>query len=157
VNALSIRDASVQDLDTIEQLEHAIFSHPWSRGMLASELSGEQRRIALIAFEGDEPRGFAFCWRVEDELHLVNLGVVDAVRGQGVAQAILDHILAHPRAQGARIVTLEVRMGNQAAKRFYLRNGFLEIALRPEYYPDTGEDAVIMLKTLDLPEGEDSE
>ncbi len=157
MSTLHIRDAQFLDLDTIEALEREIFPQPWSRGMLADELSRDPRRIALLASDSNRPLGFAFCWRVEDELHLINLGVLPDCRRRGVAQAILDHLLAHSRAQGAAIVTLEVRANNEPARRFYRRNGFLELALRPEYYPDTREDAVVMLKTLAEGSGEDPE
>lgn len=158
MSRLHIRDAGIADLDAVEALEHQIFPQPWSRGMLADELSGDARRIALLAELDAQPVGFAFCWRVEEELHLINLGVIPTQRRRGVAQAILDHLLEHPRAEGTAIVTLEVRATNEPAKRFYLHNGFLEIALRREYYPDTREDAVIMLKSMIPPaEGEDPE
>jgi ribosomal-protein-alanine N-acetyltransferase len=157
LNALAIREAVAFDLDTVELLEQAIFPHPWSRGMLADELRGDPQRISLLALEGDVPVGFAFCWRVVDELHLINLGVLPSHRRRGVAGAIFEALLAHPRAEGAAIVTLEVRATNLAAQRFYQRNGFREIAMRPRYYPDTREDALIMLKSLTSPMGEDPE
>lgn len=157
MNPLSIREARPSDLAAVELLEHAIFPHPWTRGMLVEELRDDPQRIALLALEAETPVGFAFCWRVADELHLINLGVLPDHRRRGVAQAIFDGILAHPRAAGAAIVTLEVRSTNLAAQRFYQKNGFREIALRPRYYPDTREDAVIMLMALPAPRGEDPE
>lgn len=156
MSPFQIRSAGPDDLDAVEALERGIFPNPWSRGMLTEELRSDEQRIALIALEGELPIGFAFCWRVVDELHLINLGVLPSHRRRGVAQAILDHLLAHPRARDASIVTLEVRASNLAAQRFYQQNGFLEVALRPRYYPDTKEDAMIMLKTLDSPLGQDS-
>ena len=52
-------------------------------------------------------------------------------------------------------MTLEVRMGNLAAREFYRCEGFAEVAIRPRYYPDNQEDAVVMLKTLDPGIGEE--
>jgi ribosomal-protein-alanine N-acetyltransferase len=155
LSSVDIREAGQDDLDAIEALEREIFPSPWSRGMLADELGDDPRRIPLLASLDGEPVGFAFCWRVEEELHLINLGVLPGHRRRGVAQAILDGLLVHPRARGARVVTLEVRSTNEAALRFYRKNDFLEIALRREYYPDTREDAVIMLRSLEPARGEE--
>jgi ribosomal-protein-alanine N-acetyltransferase len=46
------------------------------------------------------------------------------------------------------LITLEVREGNEAARALYRDFGFVEVALRPRYYPDTREDAMIMLREL---------
>jgi len=41
-------------------------------------------------------------------------------------------------------VLLEVREGNEGARRLYRLYGFREIGKRRGYYADTGEDAIIM-------------
>jgi ribosomal-protein-alanine N-acetyltransferase len=143
-----IREASPEDLSIVMALEKAIFPSPWTRAMLSAELAEDVFHIALLALEDETAVGFAFCWRIVDELHLVNLGVLREHRRSGCGQALLDAILTHRKAEGAAIVTLEVREANEAARAFYRHNGFNEIALRHRYYPDTGEDAVIMLKKL---------
>src|SRR5690606_22474845 len=45
---------------------------------------------------------------------------------------------------GASVATLEVRLSNQAARQLYIRFGFRPVGLRPHYYTDNGEDALIM-------------
>ncbi len=56
--------------------------------------------------------------------------------------------MADGQRAGLRLVTLEVRAGNAGAQNFYLRLGFREDGIRPGYYPDTGEDALIMTREL---------
>ena len=41
-------------------------------------------------------------------------------------------------------MTLEVRMGNMAAQQMYRNFGFVSSGIRRNYYPETGEDALIM-------------
>ena len=41
-------------------------------------------------------------------------------------------------------MTLEVRESNEPAKALYRRFGFEEEGVRPRYYAETGEDAIIM-------------
>lgn len=151
MEGLSIRRAGPEDLQFLQSLEYSIFPYPWSREMIEAEIHPDPGRIALLALKNEVAVGFAFCWRVNDELHLVNLGVERSHRRQGVAQALLEAILRQKEADGATIMTLEVRQSNQAALDFYTRNSFRSVALRPRYYPDTGEDAVMMLKALTLP------
>ena len=45
---------------------------------------------------------------------------------------------------GARVATLEVRLSNEAARLLYGRFGFRPVGVRPRYYSDNGEDALIM-------------
>jgi ribosomal-protein-alanine N-acetyltransferase len=148
MSGLEIRPATSSDLSTIRSMEASIFPTPWSEEMIAAELSGDPLRIALLALRGETPIGYIFCWCVADELHVVNLGVMETERRKGYGQVLLEAVLAHPRAKEASMVTLEVRVENEPARAFYRRNGFKEIALRRHYYPDTGEDAVVMLKNL---------
>ncbi len=42
------------------------------------------------------------------------------------------------------LMTLEVRVSNVAAITLYERMGFLEAGIRPKYYTDNQEDALIM-------------
>ena len=60
---------------------------------------------------------------------------------------------AYPGAAepAVREVTLEVRLSNVPARRLYEKYGFRPVGLRPNYYSDNGEDALIM--TTDQLEG----
>jgi ribosomal-protein-alanine N-acetyltransferase len=42
------------------------------------------------------------------------------------------------------VATLEVRLSNDAARQLYARFGFRPVGIRPRYYSDNGEDALIM-------------
>ena len=48
------------------------------------------------------------------------------------------------RDLGARVATLEVRLSNGPARALYQRFGFRPVGIRPRYYSDNGEDALIM-------------
>ena len=149
--SVRIRPAVLGDLDALVELERAAFADPWSRESLRTELAGDSRRMPLVACDGDEVVGVALIWVVADEMHLVSLAVHPARRREGIAQALLDHALASDAGRRAAIMTLEVRAGNEGAIALYRRNGFVDVALRPHYYPDTDEDALVMVKPLDSP------
>jgi ribosomal-protein-alanine N-acetyltransferase len=145
---LEFRDAQPADLDAILAIERASFPIPWSPETLIPELVQDGRRQPLIAQLDGEPVAFALVWVIADERHLVNFAVHPDRRREGIGREMLAAVLDRARVEGARIVTLEVRATNEAALELYRGFGFIEVALRPRYYPDTREDAVIML--LDL-------
>jgi ribosomal-protein-alanine N-acetyltransferase len=47
-------------------------------------------------------------------------------------------------ALGVTDLTLEVRAGNTPAKLLYRRFGFAPVGIRRNYYPETGEDGIVM-------------
>jgi len=51
-------------------------------------------------------------------------------------------------AKGCCAAYLEVRSANIAAERLYRKLGFEVIGKRINYYAETGEDALVMTKTL---------
>lgn len=135
-------------LDQIVALEQRSFSDPWTRNMFWMELTvggGTYSRGALV---GDRVIGYLFAVLVEDEAHLGNLAVDPGYRRQGVAQRLLDDLIAASRGQGGCLVTLEVRESNAEARKFYARNGFIDVAIRKSYYRSPVEDAIVMLFTL---------
>jgi ribosomal-protein-alanine N-acetyltransferase len=85
---------------------------------------------------------------VADEVHLLAIATHPDHRRRGVAARLLDHLLAVARAHTARIVTLEVRRTNAPAIALYERRGFKRVGVRPAYYQEDNEDAVVM--TLEL-------
>jgi ribosomal-protein-alanine N-acetyltransferase len=147
--SLQFRRGGPGDLDGILEIERASFPVPWTEAGVVPELEDDGRHLPLVVFSDDEMVAFALIWIVADELHLVNFAVSPSRRREGIGQALLDEVLARARDRGTKIVTLEVRDGNDAARELYRASGFVEVALRPDYYPDTREDAVIMVKMLD--------
>jgi ribosomal-protein-alanine N-acetyltransferase len=91
---------------------------------------------------------FGNYWLVADEVHLLNIATHPQARRAGHASRLLAHIVALGRRRGCRLVTLEVRRSNAAAQRLYRRFGFRPVGVRPNYYAEDQEDAIVML--LDL-------
>ena len=146
---LEFRAAGPGDLEAILAIEQASFSIPWTRIALDPELEPDGRHQPVIALIDGKAVGFALVWVIADERHLVNFAVDPSFRRQGIGRQMLEGVIGRARDEGATMVTLEVRATNEAARGLYREAGFMEIALRPRYYPDTLEDAVIMLLPLD--------
>jgi ribosomal-protein-alanine N-acetyltransferase len=83
-------------------------------------------------------------WLMVDEAHITTFAVDPGWRRQGVGEALLLALLDLAQARHAREATLEVRLSNLPARRLYEKYGFRPVGLRPHYYSDNGEDALIM-------------
>ena len=81
---------------------------------------------------------------VHDELHVLNVAVASEERRRGVARALLEEMTERGRLGGAVLATLEVRRSNRPAIRLYESLGYRQVGVRPNYYVDEGEDAIVM-------------
>ncbi len=136
-------------LDAVLAIERRSFGAPWTRGMFEQEVAEHAFARPFVALDGGCVVGFAVSWFLADEAHLLNVAVDPGVRRRGIGRALVDHVLARARAEGRRLVTLEVRPGNAPARALYEALGFRAVARRRGYYTDTGEDAIVMVRRLD--------
>ena len=79
-----------------------------------------------------------------DEGEILNLGVATPQRRGGVGRALVERLLEELRDRGVRVVYLEVRESNAAARRLYESLGFAAVGRRARYYRRPVEDAVIL-------------
>lgn len=147
-SAPSLRRMAAPDLPRVMEIERAAFKHPWSAELFGRELEHDWSTI-LLAEEpspaGPRTLGFIIFWLVHDEIHILNVATDPAVRRRGVAWTLIAECIGQGRAKGARLATLEVRRSNVAAIRLYEKFGFRSVGVRPNYYSDEGEDAIVML------------
>jgi ribosomal-protein-alanine N-acetyltransferase len=148
---LSFRRMREADLPRVMEIERAAFSHPWSEDLVRRELSHEFSTV-LLATEppasGEGVLGFAIVWLVHDELHVLNVAVAPEARRRGVARALLAELEGRAVDDGAAKATLEVRRSNAPAIALYRSLGYVEVGVRPRYYAEDGEDAILMDKDL---------
>ncbi len=88
--------------------------------------------------------GFVGTWYMVDEAHIVAIGVRTEHRGKGVGELLLISAIEQALELDARVVTLEVRVSNSAARNLYKKFGMTEQGVRKGYYTDNREDALIM-------------
>ncbi|MGD9694742.1 MAG: ribosomal protein S18-alanine N-acetyltransferase [Thermoleophilia bacterium] len=133
----------VGDVPQVVEIERATSATPWTRAMFLSEL-GRPGTLDLVADRGGDVLGYIMVSRYADVWHILNLCVRDAHRDQGHGGRLLDELFERAGHRGHLGFTLEVRVSNAPAIHLYRRKGFLEHGIRPRYYSDNGEDAIIM-------------
>ena len=140
-----IRRMETADLDLLADLEKRCFSIPWSRDMIADELSNDRALYLVAEWEG-KLLGYAGSWVIFDEGHITNVAVDPQARRQGVGRHLLGALLEGLAGAGVTAATLEVRRGNTAAISLYKSFGFSVEGVRRGYYQDNNEDALVMWK-----------
>lgn len=98
---------------------------------------------AVLAPPSAQVIGFAVVLCFADEWEIENVAIDPAFRRQGAASTLLDDLLSRATSEGVESVCLEVRESNLAARNLYLKWGFQEVGVRPEYYRNPEEDAVL--------------
>jgi ribosomal-protein-alanine N-acetyltransferase len=136
-----VRRLAYSDLPSVISVERRSFPTPWSLAMFVLELS-KPSGICLAASVDDELAGYVVCSRYDQVWHLMNVAVSPDHRAKGVAGALMRRLFEEGR--GKLPFTLEVRVSNQRAIGMYEYFGFRSAGVRPRYYHDNGEDALIM-------------
>ncbi len=95
-----------------------------------------------VSHETDTLIGYAGGWIVDGEVQILKVASSPDHRQQGIARALIERVASDARDLGAREMSLEVRVSNTGAHRFYERLGLGNIGTRPRYYSDK-EDAFI--------------
>ncbi len=146
---LHIRRMQLSDIDAVMDIEPEAFgTHHWTRNNFLREM--ENGIATYLVVERDAlVVGYIGVWIVIDEMHIVTLAVAPSCRRQGIAEALLLSVLDLAQKHNIRGVTLEVRLSNLAAQNLYRKYSFHRQGLRPNYYEDNKE-AALLLWTEDL-------
>jgi len=151
--SVRIRPLVYPDLPQVIAIERRVFPTPWSLAMFVLERS-KQSGVCLAAVldseldsqHGRRLVGYLICSRYEQVWHVMNVAVDVENQRSGIASALLAELYAQVDGENARF-TLEVRRSNHAAIHLYEREGFRVAGVRPRYYQDNGEDALVMWRT----------
>ncbi len=146
---LLIRRMEEKDIPQVYAIDVASSALPWSELSLRFELNQNPAArlwVAGIMDETGEERvvGLLVLWVIMDEVHIANIAVHPDFRRRHIGQRLLAKGLLAASEEGARSAFLEVRRGNLAAQSLYRQFGFVETGIRPRYYRDNSEDAVLM-------------
>lgn len=153
-----IEPMRVRDVGGVLEVEKLSFTTPWSRAAFMSELLNNERAYYLVAkdttrrgplpWSAGQVIGYIGVWIIFEEGHITNVAVHPDYRSQGIGRRLMETMIAVCVAKGVTRMTLEVRQSNIIAQRLYRDLGFVSAGVRPGYYQDNNEDALIMWKEL---------
>ena len=141
---LEVTEMTLADIPAVHRIERASFPTPWPSYAFRHELETNRLARYLVVRAGSEIVAYAGVWLMVDEAHVTTFAVAPHWRSRGIGGRLLMAVLRQATEMGAGVSTLEVRLSNLAARRLYEKYGFRPVGLRPRYYSDNGEDALIM-------------
>ena len=140
---ITVRGMKEADLEDILEMERECFATPWSRESFEMEFKNKFARYVVAEIDG-KVVGYGGLWLIIDEAHITNIAVREEYRKMDVGSHILSGLVAISLKRDIKSMTLEVRASNVAAIRLYEKYDFKEAGIRPKYYSDNNEDAIIM-------------
>ncbi len=133
----------------VAALEKICFSMPWSEASVRSELTNPLSAW-VVAVEDGCVIGYIGSQSVMGEADMMNVAVLPAQRRKGIAEKLVQALVATLARNGVHCLTLEVRASNEPAKALYEKLGFVSVGRRPNYYRNPREDALILRKEWQL-------
>lgn len=140
---MRLRPLTSEDLPRVLGIERSSFADPWSEALFRQELARDDR-VWLVAEVDGEVVGYAGLMIVGNDADLMDLAVASGHRGAGLSRALLWAVAREAAGRGVERLTLEVRPSNIEALGLYASCGFDTVGRRIGYYPETGEDALVM-------------
>ena len=141
---LSIGPMTILDLPAVHEIERASFTTPWPSHAYRTELETNRLAQYVVVRAAGRVIAFAGMWLMVDEAHVTTFAVAPAWRRRHIGERLILALLDLAIGRGAREATLEVRLSNLPARRLYEKYGFRPVGIRPRYYSDDNEDALIM-------------
>ena len=146
------------DIPEVARLERMIFTDPWPEKVYRETfaIEGVEYVVAIDRPDRDEAGGgetivgAAGVRNIAGTGEITNVMVLPEYRQAGIATRMITDLLKRGRQLGAEEFTLEVRAGNETAIRLYEKLGFVSEGIRPKFYRNPEEDALIMWIRQDI-------
>ena len=147
---LRFRHMRLEDIEQVHAIDILSFPLPWSERSYRFEVTENQHSRTWVAEALDghgraRVVGMIVVWIILDEAHVATIAIQPDFRRMHIGQRLLALALEDAVQDGAKLAYLEVRRSNLGAQNMYHQFGFVVNGLRPKYYVDNGEDALLMM------------
>ncbi|MBO7218166.1 MAG: ribosomal protein S18-alanine N-acetyltransferase [Clostridia bacterium] len=139
-----IREYQKGDETAIAALEAECFSDPWSADAVIKS-AGSGIRF-FVFFEEGKILGYVGLQITLDEGYITNIAVTEKFRDRGIGKALLSHLDKLSEELSLSFISLEVRESNLSAIALYEKMGYSSDGIRPNFYENPRENAIIMTK-----------
>lgn len=137
----------------VMKIEAQVYPRPWSSALFLQEIVRRGDRVYLAARYESTVVGYGGLITSGLEAHITTIAVDPAYHRAGIGTKLMVGLLDAAIAGGGKTISLEVRRSNFAAQNMYEKFGFRPVGLRPGYYVETGEDAIVMwVDQVDTPD-----
>ena len=120
------------------------FKKPWT----------EQNFVALLKLPTtigwSNEYGFLLASDLGDALEILTIAVLPSHQHQGHASELMAEMLTWAKDNHKQSIFLEVARDNLAAQKLYLKNGFVQTGIRPNYYQQGQNHIDAICMTLSL-------
>lgn len=131
------------DIKVLEELEKRCFSNSAYSLKQLEEMSLDRDRYQILGVADEKTiKGYLILYDNSDSLEIMKIATLPEYRREGVGKLLIDEVI-----KLGKEIFLEVRESN-SAREFYKSCGFEEIGKRKNYYPDTKEAAIIMMRKI---------
>lgn len=145
----SVQMLGVEDIAEVMDMERQCFKYHWTEEQFRLGLEkGAFHILGIGRTEHGHLVGYLAFSTVLDEMEILNLAVLPEYRKRGHGAKLLQTLLSYCRNNGIVKGFLDVKASNAPAIDLYLKFGFKKIGVRKKYYPDTGEDAILLKREL---------
>lgn len=114
---------------TLEQLEEILID--------------KERYITIVVLDNEIEVGYIILFDNSEALEIMKIGTIPEFKRKGIGTLLIEESLKQKKD-----IFLEVRENNSIAREFYKKLLFEEIGKRKNYYPDTKEAAIIMMRKI---------
>ncbi|AOZ95586.1 tRNA (adenosine(37)-N6)-threonylcarbamoyltransferase complex dimerization subunit type 1 TsaB [Butyrivibrio hungatei] len=143
---IRVREMTAEDIDDAYNLEQMnLGKEAWNKKQLLDALTRDDT-IYLVAEKAGRIVGLCGVQNISGEGEITNVSVSPDTRREGVAYKMLRQLLERGKGIGIESYTLEVRAANAPAIALYERLGFVSEGVRPGFYDEPKDDAVIYWK-----------
>jgi len=142
--SITFRRMILEDIPAVHYIDTVSFSLPWPERSFHYEIMDNPVSRPWVAVDNDSVVAMLVLWLIEDEVHIATIATHPDFRRRGIGQKLLIESLKSAKDEGARRAFLEVRAGNLGAQELYQKFGFVVDGIRPRYYKDNNEDAILM-------------
>ena len=142
---ITLMEMKAEHVPQVAQLEKICFADPWSELSISLELTNVWS-YWVVALDGDTVVGYVGSQSSIDEADIMNVAVHPDYRRQGIAENLINTLIAELKKRGCHALLLEVRVSNTPAITLYEKLGFAQVGCRKNYYRNPKEDALILRK-----------
>jgi [ribosomal protein S18]-alanine N-acetyltransferase len=149
-----LRSLQGRDVEQVKAIEMAwpLLSH-WDIAVYYGVAGGQQNAQGLVAVEKESDVkewvvGFLVYRVIPPDTEILNIAVDPGFTRRQIGTQMLHHLEKRVIQEGVQNLFLEVRPSNAPAREFYLKEKFLEVGRRKDYYGHPTEDAILMKREI---------